>query len=80
MGVRGSLLKWIKSYVSGRKQRVVLDGQMSDRRDIKAGVPQGSALKPLLFLIYINDITISYFCMPMISRCSRWSMTLWNQL
>ena len=48
--MRGSLLKWIKSYLSGRKQRVVLDGQMSDRRDIKAGVPQGSVLGPLSFI------------------------------
>ena len=55
-GVRGSLLKWFKSYLSDRQQLVVLNGQKSELKNIKAGVPQGSILGPLLFIVYMNDI------------------------
>lgn len=52
-GVRGELLEWFRNYVHDRKQYVVINGSKSNIGHIKAGVPQGSILGPLLFLIYI---------------------------
>ena len=55
-GVQGELLKWFTNYLAERKQRVILPDVASDWTYILAGVPQGSILGPILFLIYINDI------------------------
>ena len=55
-GVSRSLLKWFISYLADRKQRVVLPRAQSDWNFIHAGVPRGSILRPLLFLLNINDI------------------------
>ena len=55
-GIRGTPLLWIKNYLTPRTQYVVYDNIMSEAETTKTGVPQGSILGPLFFLIYINDL------------------------
>ena len=55
-GIRGTALNWFTSYLSERQQYVSVNGNTSDQLEISCGVPQRSALGPLLSLIYINDL------------------------
>ena len=53
-GMRNSIINWIEQWLTDRKQRVVVDGEVSSWKSVLRGVPQGSVLGPILFLVYLN--------------------------
>lgn len=56
IGIQGYVSKWIRNWLEGRTQRVVIEGEEMETKSVKSGVPQGSILGPILFIIYVNDL------------------------
>ena len=58
-GIKGNILRWIESFLTSRTQQVVLEGATFNQVHVTSGVPHGTVLGPLPFLIYINDIEVN---------------------
>lgn len=66
-GISGCLLNFLRSFLLGRSQRVIVNGSLSATYPTTSGVPQGTCLGPLMFLLYINDMPS---CLPLEVNCS----------
>ena len=61
-GMGNSIINWIEQWLTDRRQRVVVDGEVSSWKSFLSGVPQESVLGPILFLVYINDLEEGVTC------------------
>ncbi len=58
-GISGKVLKWIEAFLTHRRQTVVVEGEKSSFRDVKSGVPQGTVLGPVFFIVYVIDMVLT---------------------
>ena len=65
-GIQGKLLIWIKSFLTNRRQRVLLNGSPSDWEAVVSGVPQGTIMGPIFFLLFVNDVPNTLNCKVML--------------
>ena len=65
-GIQGKLLNWIKSFLTNRRQRVLLNGSPSDWEAVVSGVPQGTIMGPIFFLLFVNDVPNTFNCNVML--------------
>ena len=81
LGIQGKIHNWIKNFLQNRTQKVIVDGESSEPAEVISGVPQGTVLGPILFLLFINDITeaIKFANIQLFADDSKLTMKINNQ-
>ena len=78
LGIRGELLDWFQAFLTYHKQRIIINGQTSDWLPVRSGVPQGSVLGPLLFILYVDALHHSVANYPCNSKVFADDVTIYK--